>query len=84
MRRYLGDGQGTVSADRDRTLCFIPAIDANGVGKALPVSGLLGWPEFLIAATEVAAGPEVERRDGFAMQPVGGPVGSDIAAVAPD
>ena len=30
------------------------------------------------------AGPLVEHEHGFAMQPVSGPVGSDIAAVAPD
>src|SRR5690606_3217922 len=40
--------------------------------------------EMLVAGAEIAPRPDVHQREDFAMQPVGAPVGRDIAAMPPD
>ena len=46
--------------------------------------GLRGGVEVGVALAGLALCPGVEQRRGFAVQPVGRPVGCDVAAVAPD
>ena len=73
----LGEGDGFGGG--------VVGVGAHHALQPAAQGGLLFDRQLRIAgAAIVAAGPDIQDFDGFAMQPVGAPVGRDIGAMAPD
>src|SRR6185295_8875731 len=80
MARGCGDGSRPLVADGDDRGLGIVAVGAHFAPQNRAHSRLVGFGHRLVSIIrELAA-----QRDRFAVQPVGAPVRSDIAAMAPD
>ena len=79
LERFDSDG-----INRDRAGGSIVSVGMQQLGQASDELSLLFVVKLLEVAAVIGVRPTVENENRFPMQPVGRPVGSDIAAVSPD
>ncbi len=78
-----GDGAGADRLDRQRPGLRIVGVGPHHELQTLAQGGLPLGGEIVVGAAFLPR-PVVEDEDGFAVEPVGGPVRGDVAAVPPD
>ena len=84
VRKVRLERIGPKRIDRDGVRCRIVGVGPHERGQATAQLCLLFSIKSFVIGSESLIGPTVENEDGFSMQPIGGPVGGDVAAVSPD
>ena len=78
------EGAGAHGCDGDGVGGGIVAVVAVDLLQAAAQFALLLGGKLRVGLAELGVAPLIEDEGGFAMQPVGGPIGGNVAAVTPD